>query len=174
MATQIAIKGLPELLRRLDSELFAVPLRNFLNRATIAVQGRARPNTPVDTGGLRNRLLTKVDSAALPTWGKVGFLDANEGSSVWFQARAMEYGTGRQGDPEVLHSSSHFPPGGALDTWAHRHGWASGWAVAAAIARRGGLKPHRMLRDGLRDSMGQVRRALDMLQAEIRQQWEHK
>lgn len=168
----IQIKGLSELLRKLDAPLFADPLRNFFNRATIAVQSRARPNTPVDTGLLRNRLLTEVDAGAVPEWGKVGFLGASEGSGLWFQARAMEYGTGRMGDPEVPHVASHIPPGGALDVWAKRHGWSSGWAVAAAIGRRGGLRPRRMLRTGLREAMGEVQSALDKLGAEIRQKWE--
>lgn len=170
--TQIEIRGLREILAKLDKDLYAEPLRNFFNRATIAVQSRARPLTPVDTGLLRNRLMTEVDSSAPPEWGQVGFLGASEGTGLWFQARAMEYGTGRMGDPEVSHSPGHFPPGGALDTWARRHGFESGWAVAKIIARRGGLRPRRMLRTGLREAMGEVQSALDRLSAEIAGRWQ--
>lgn len=171
MPVSVSIKGLPEILRKLDSSLFAVPLHNFFERATIAVQGRARRNAPVSEGRLRASIFSEVDTRAVPQFGKVGFLGAGEGSDLWFQARAMEYGTGSQGDRDVSHTSGHFPPGDALDAWAHRHGFASGWQVAKIIAKRGGLRPRRMLREGLREAMGEIQSAVDRLGQEIQARW---
>lgn len=171
MPVSVSIKGLPELLRKLDSSLFAVPLHNFFERATLAVQGRARRIAPVSEGRLRNSIFNEVDTRPVPEFGKVGFLSASEASDLWFAARAMEYGTGSQGDKDVSHTARHFPPGGALDTWAKRHGFPNGWVVAKAIGRRGGLKPRRMLRDGLREAMGEIQSAVDRLGGEILARW---
>lgn len=52
----------------------------------------------------------------------------------------MELGTGiPAGNPKV-----HWPPAAALEVWANRHG-TTGFLVARAIGRRGGLKPRKFL-----------------------------
>lgn len=165
----VSIRGLDKVVGKLGPEMIKVPLEQFFKRSAITVQSKAREKTPVDTGGLRNRLMYEVSTDS----AKVGFLDASEGSALFLQARAMEYGTGRMGDPAVSHSAGHFPPPAALDVWAARHGFASGFIVARAIARRGGLKPRKMLREGLEDSMSAIKGYLNKLSDEIRAGWEH-
>lgn len=164
----VSIRGLDKVVGKLGPDLVKVPLENFFKRSAITMQSKAREKTPVDTGGLRNRLMYEVSTDE----AKVGFLDASEGSALFLQARAMEYGTGRMGDPAVSHNAGHFPPPAALDVWAARHGFASGFIVALAIAKRGGLKARRMLRGGLEDSMSAIRGFADKLGDEIRARWE--
>lgn len=163
----VSIKGLDAALKKLSPELWEKPFDAFLKRATIQVQGVARQKTPVDTGMLRNRLMADVTAGT----GKVGFLDASDGSELFYQARAMEFGTGRMGDPEVSHTATHFPPPAKLDAWAARHGFASGFIVARAIARRGGLKARRMLRDGMKESLSAIQGFLKQLGEDIESQW---
>ena len=155
--TRIKVTGLAELRRKLTPDMVGQPLRVFFEKSTRTMQTRAKQNAPVDTGNLRNHIDQKVDRAKVPQWAWMG-VDAPEGSPRWFQARAMEFGTGRRGDPAVSHKSTHFPPGPALDVWARRHGFESGWQVAKAIAKKGGLDPRRFLRNALKQSMSDIRR----------------
>jgi len=167
----IEVDGLDRVLEKLQPSLVAEPLRGFLSRAAITVQTRARAAAPVDTGHLRNAIMYQVDEAAMPGFAMVGFLDAGAGSPLWFKARAMEFGTGSQGDGDVSHAGSHWPPGEALDVWARRHGMASGWAVAAGIGRRGGLRPRRFLRSAIEQSLADIRGMLEQMRAEIAARW---
>jgi hypothetical protein len=147
------------------------PLGGYFKKIAITVQSKARENFPVDTGHGRNEIQYEVDDSKPPLFSRVGFLGAREASPLWFKARAMEFGTAKQGDPEVSHKSSHFPPGAALDVWARRHGKQSGRQVANIIGRRGGLKARRPLRTALKDSMGDIRKLLDDLGNEIANRW---
>lgn len=167
----VAIAHLNEHLKRLSPELVSQPMRNFFNRATIEIQGHARQGAPVDNGLLRARILTEVDRNEPPTFGKVGFLSAREGSDLYMQARAMEFGTGKQGDPEVSHKGTHMPPGAALDLWAKRHGFESGWQVARIIARRGGLRPRRFLRNAAEQSRAAIQGFVNRIGDEIFAAW---
>lgn len=166
------IRGLDGLIKRCSPQILEKPLRNFFERVTITAESKAKPLAPVDTGHLRASIQREVDRSELPTWGAVGILDAREGSPLWFKARAMEYGTGRVGDPAVSHKASHFPPWGAqnpaLETWARRHGFASGFRVAQAIGRRGGLRPRPFLRPALAESVGSIQTFLMQLGNEIK------
>lgn len=166
------IQGLDDLLKKTKPAILNQPLRDFFNRVAITVQSKAREDAPVDTGHLRNSIMTEVDSNTPPKFAKVGFLNGKYGSPLFFKARAMEFGTGRQGDPAVSHAPFHAPPGGALDTWARRHGFANGWAVAAAIARNGGLKPRPFLRPALKNSVGAIRGFLNQLRDDIKRAWD--
>ena len=168
--TRITVKGLAQLRRKLTPELVGEPLRVFFEKSTRKMQERAKRNAPVDTGRLRNHITQKVDGSRVPEWAWMG-VDAPKGSTVWFQARAMEFGTGRRGDPAVSHKSGHFPPGPALDVWARRHGFESGWQVAKAIAKRGGLAPRRYLRDALQQSMSDIRRFATQMGNEIQRRF---
>ena len=172
MPEQIHFEGLKELIEATDPAILRKPLRDYWKRAAALVQGEARQYAPVDTGHLKNAIASEVDSSPTPRWARVGFLNASPGSPLWFKARAMEYGTGRVGDPEVSHKSSHWPPGAALDRWAGRHGFASGGAVAAIIGRRGGLVGRRFLRIGLHLHLGEIKsRLLRQLGEEIAREW---
>lgn len=170
MPLAIEVEGLERVLEKLQPSLVAEPLRGFLNRAAITVQTRARAGAPVDTGHLRAMIGYEVDSAAMPAFARIGFIGAEDGSPLWFKARAMEYGTGSQGD-EVSHAGGHWPPGAALDVWAQRHGMASGWAVAGGIGRRGGLRPRRFLRNAIAQSMAEILGMLEQMRAEIAARW---
>jgi hypothetical protein len=87
----------------------------------------------------------------------------------------MEYGTGKAGDPAVSHKGSHFPPSAALNLWARNHGIPSGYLVARAIARRGGLRARRWLRDVPTQAKTRiVSGALSQLAKEINQIWGNK
>ncbi len=168
----VEVRGLKEIVRALQPRaLLSRPLTNFLQRWSISVQSEARKRAPVDTGHLRNMIGQEVDKSPLPLWAKAG-IDANAGSPLWFKARAMEYGTGLRGDPEVSHEAGHFPPGAALDTWAKRHGAPNGWVIAAAIARRGGLDPRRYLRNAAQFvEQSRLGTFLEQLRSEIAQNW---
>lgn len=162
---QIQIEGLDRLMDKVSPELLGKPLRNFLHRATITIQSKARQNAPVDTGRLRASIGTKIDSGALPKWGETG-------TNVSY-ARPVEYGTGTLSVASDSKRTPHFPPGGALDVWARRHGASSGWAVAAAIGRRGGLRPRLYLTKAIQESVSEIRGFVTRMGDEIRQGWDH-
>lgn len=169
------LKGLDAFLRTCTPAIVRGPLKKFFSRSAATVQGKAREDAPVDMGHLRNSVLYEVDDAhELPQFAKVGFLNAAEGSPLWFKARAMEFGTGRQGDPAVSHKTSHWPPGDSLSVWASRHGATSGWQVAAAIGKRGGLKARPFLRPALKNSLNAIQGFLTQLGADIQAAWEGK
>lgn len=111
-------------------------------------------------GRLRGSIGHEVDSSALPLFAKVG-------TNVT-HAPYMEFGTGAFAEGEGGGSGSHWPPGEALSPWAERHGFTSGFAVAAAIGRRGGLLPRRYLRDALEASLSTIDGFLRRLESDIR------
>ena len=160
---QIHIDGLERAIKNASPELLDKPLRNFFARATIAIQNRARQNAPVDTGRLRSSIGTRVDSGNPPAWGEVG-------TNVQY-APYMEYGTGLFAEGPNAKGDRHFPPGGALDVWAARHGFDSGFTVAQIIGRRGGLRPRRYLRNAVKESLGDVREYVKRMAGEIADAW---
>lgn len=172
------VEGLEHLLNKTNGDLLKKPLRDFFNRATITLEGKARENAPSDVGLMRNEISAQVDSSEFPLFGKVGFLGAREGSTEWLRARAMEYGTGSAGDASVSHKSGHFPPWGdqnpGLDTWAQRHGFENSFIVARAIARQGGLKARLFLRKALRDSKASIKEFMQRAEREIKGAWDTK
>lgn len=170
MQVHITIEGLDEVVQRLDARRIGPPMRRFFETAAVTVQTEARPNAPVDTGQLRNAIVYAVDSSEIPLWADVGILGGEAGSGLWFKARAMEFGTGRMGDAAVSHQGGHWPPGEALDTWARRHGFESGWQVATIIGRRGGLRPRPFLRPAFERAQGKISGLLDRLAREIAEQ----
>ena len=170
----IDMEGLQEAVQKLDPELYAGPLRQFFTKAAVILQGAARANAMErwhDTGQTANSIVYEVDDATPPQYAKIGLLNADEGSPLWYKARAGEYGTGRMGDSSVPHESGHWPPGDALDVWAGRHGFSSGGAVAAAIGRRGGIVPRRYLRDAMQQSVGQINELIGSLISYIGDKW---
>jgi HK97 gp10 family phage protein len=56
----VEIEGLDELKRKLKSSTAAEPARKFLQRCGDAIEGQAKPITPVRTGRLRNSITTRV------------------------------------------------------------------------------------------------------------------
>lgn len=146
----IELKGAEALIQRLGPELTAGPARNFLTRVAVQTQGYARINAPKDSGsaGLAGSIAFVVDEATPPAFAKVG--------TNIKHAKPMEYGTGLLSDAPDSNHQRHFPPGPALDRWAERHGWPDGWAVARAIANKGGLEPRRYMRKAFKQVAGNI------------------
>lgn len=170
----VNMEGLQEALSKIAPEMYAGPLRQFFTKAAVILQGQARSNAMErwhDTGQTVNSIVYEVDNAAVPQWAKIGLLNADEGSPLWYKARAGEYGTGRMGDPAVGHAEGHWPPGEALNTWAGRHGFASGGQVAAIIGRRGGILPRRYLRDAMQQKINEINELIGSLMTYIGQKW---
>ncbi len=169
----IEIKGLERVTRKLSRDLIAGPLRTFFKKAAITVQSEVRNRTPQDIGKLVNSINYSIDDGALPLWAKIG-PDAKPGSALWFQARAMEFGTGRMGQPGVSHKSKHWPPSVALDVWARRHGFESGAQVARIIGKRGGLRPRKFMQEGFKAIIGASRGLVTRLGDEIQAAWNRR
>jgi len=159
----VSIVGFERIKMKLTGEFMQRPMRRFFTKSAIAVQSGAKKLSPVDTGRLRSSITYDIDPAAMPLWAKVG-------TNVSY-APFMEYGTGLLADGEGGSGRAHRPPSSALDTWAKRHG-TSGFAVAMAIARRGGLKPRRYLRGSLENNQANIKRFLNEARGEIKEAWD--
>lgn len=158
MPVNVRIEGLQELAQRMGPEALQGPLHEFWEKCGLAIQARAKPKAPVDTGRLRSSIAYDIDSRATPLWVRVG-PNVNYGAF-------MEYGTGRLCDPSVKHSNWHYPTGPQLERWASRH-HSDGWTIAAAIRRAGGLKPRPYMRPALEKSIQDIKRFLRELGAAI-------
>lgn len=146
---QVQIVGLEKLVGKLKGDaLLGAPLRKAFTDSAALLEREAKLRAPVDTGGLRSRITHAVDGAPVPLWGKMG-------TNV-FYAPYMEFGTGTMAEGKGGKGGRHQPPSGALDLWARRHGIPSGFLVARAIGRRGGLKPRRYLRGALEGNLGKI------------------
>lgn len=158
--TSIHVEGLDRVAHKLqDMQLWAAPLRKGLDKAGFIVESEAKRNAPVDRGTLRASITHEVEHATVPRFVKVG--------SKLGYAPMMEYGTGRAGDGPGG-STSHFPPPSALAGWAGRHGMPGAeFAIAAAIARRGGLKPRRYLRNAIESQEARVVAAIRSAMREV-------
>lgn len=97
-----------------DRAMIEGPIRVMLLKIALTVEGRAKVLAPVDTGRLRSSITHRVAELHALVVAPV------------FYAPHVEFGT-----------RPHFPPPGALAVWARRHGFASPYPVALAIARRG-------------------------------------
>jgi hypothetical protein len=147
MPYTIEIDGLDEYREKFSDDLIAGPTRYFLNSGGTAIRAKARALAPRDRGALRSSMSYLVQSGKVPTWVKIGSND--------MVARPMEFGTGLLSIAPDSSHRRHFPPPGALQGWALRHGFTDGpgssiWStaggkVARAIGIRGGLAPRRFL-----------------------------
>jgi len=118
----ITIQGSEELDRALrDPAVVDGPLRRFLERASQVVEADARKRAPVDTGRLRSSISRRIE---------LGNRRAVVGSQLVYAA-PVEFGR----------SPGKWPPLGALQPWARRHGFPAGkqgaFLVARAIFRKG-------------------------------------
>ena len=96
----VRIDGLDNLQRKLVGARADAPVKRFLDRGAIYIQGEARRNAAVDTGRLRNSIGTESPSMRTRRIGP----NVEYGEYVEFGTRP------------------HWPPPGALGGWAQRHG----------------------------------------------------
>ena len=150
MKTSLQVKGLKELQRRAITAVKALegpPFLKAMRRATLIVTASAKRNAPANTGRLRASIIPRVETEGNNVRGIVG-------SNVAY-APYMELGTGTWvGKPP------HFPPPSALATWAKRHGFKSGYAVAISIFKKGGLRPRKYLQRALEDNSDKIKSIL--------------
>lgn len=165
----VDMPDMAELLKRLGPELLTEPMLGFWFDTCTAIENAAKDRAPSDMGRLKSSITHTWDKLATPP------LEAFVGTNVEY-APYMEYGTGRMGDPAApyQHKSGHWPPGAALEVWAHSHGFQSGYQVAAIIGKRGGLKPRRFLRDGFDAAKANIVKYVSDLAAAIGRKWEYK
>ena len=134
---KVTLTGDQALQRKLrNPEFVRGPVRRFLTRSAIMLEGKVKEKTPVDTGRLRSSITHKVEP-----------FRALVGTNVSY-APHVEFGT-----------RPHWPPLAALQPWAGRHGFPPGrqgaWLVARAIARRG-TRARRMFQKGVESSRGAI------------------
>lgn len=145
----VEVRGLKELqakLERAGRDLHGEPIIAAMRESTLWVQRDAKLNAPVDTGRLRASITPEVRTEALQVLGVVG-------SNVEY-APYMELGT-----------KPHWPPLGALEVWARRHGMIA-FVVARAIAERG-LKPRKFLQNAFEKNKDRIQRRLERAVKEI-------
>lgn len=137
---EINARGLDELMRRLDPTKAQVAMLRGMDVAMRDAANQAKMQTPVDTGLLRASISSesRVDGSDV-----VGVVGTNKE-----YAKPVEYGTGVFSEAPDSRHTPFFPPPGALEGWAKRHGM-NAYAVAWAIFKRGGTRPARMFRSVL-------------------------
>lgn len=140
----IRIEGLEQLRAKLTSSRVDGPVNRFLDRGAIFIQGAARRHAPVDLSRLRNSIGTETSGR-----------------------RERRVGPGAEHGLYVeMGTRPHFPPPAALEGWARRHGFASGYAAARAISRSG-TKAQPFMRPAAEEGEGFVRAQVPVLAAEI-------
>lgn len=144
----IHITGDEELKRALrNPALLDKPIRDFLEKATRNIEGRAKELAPVDTGRYRSSISSEVKDRQGSVISGVAY------------GRFIEYGT-----------RPHWPPVVALQPWARRHGFPSAFLVARAIARRG-TRAKKVFEKALDGSMGSIKGFVSDMGDDIVDQW---
>ena len=127
---EIVIKGMDKVLRKIqDPKKVASPRFKFLAQAGAVLVTAVKERTPVDRGHARNSIDMQVGSNFVKISSDLEYINA------------LEEG-----------SRPHWPPKGALQPWAKRHGFPPGsvgdFLVRRAISQKGTPANH-MFRDGL-------------------------
>lgn len=134
-----------------DPEFVRGPLRQFLTRSVVLLEGEVKKETPVDTGRLRASITHKVEP-----------FRAIVGTNVTY-APHVEFGT-----------KPHWPPLAAMQPWAQRHGFPAGrqgaFLVARAIARRG-TRARRMFQKGVAASRPRIMQMWRRVGGQIQARW---
>ena len=154
------IEGIEQIARRLNDPKVQAITSQHMNIALVQIETPAKMNAPGDTGQGASSITHMVESIGSDIQGIVG--------SPKKHMQYQEYGTGLLYDgPGPKSGKRHWPPSAALETWARRHGIASGWLVARAIGLRGGLRPKRFLRDAWESAQGGVIAEMNKILPEI-------
>lgn len=142
----VRIEGLEQLRGKLTSSRADGPVNRFLDRGAIFVQGAARRHAgkSVDTGRLRNSIGVETS----------GHRERRVGPSADY-GLYVETGT-----------RPHFPPPAALEGWARRHGFSSGYEVAKKIAATG-TQAQPYMRPAAEEGEGFVKAQVPVLAAEV-------
>jgi hypothetical protein len=177
------LEGGDDLRRKLEPvTLLGGPLYDFHDRSTRFLQGEIRVRMMTswhDRGQAAQDVTTRIESASLPLWSMVG---GNDPKLRW-----GEYGTGLLSEDPKSNKKRHFPPPGALQMWARRHGFkddpppksgrplniwrTAGGKVAKAIGKRGGIEPRRFMRETFAEAPTHVRKFLQILAQDIEALW---
>lgn len=150
---KVTVIGDAALRRKLSNPLFVRgPLRRWLTKSVLLLEGEVKRQTPVDTGRLRASITHQVQP--FRAW---------VGTNVKY-APFVEFGT-----------RPHFPPPVALQPWARRHGFPPGpsgaFMVAHAIARRG-TRARRMFQMGVERAKGRIQAMFQVeVTRDIRNEW---
>lgn len=110
----VELRGDKELYRKLRSSRADAPVGRFLDRGAFHLQGKARKNAPKDTGRLTNSI--GIDSPN----NRLRSIGSN-----------LDYA-----EPVEMGTRPHYPPLGALEGWAKRHGM-NARALQHSIGMRG-------------------------------------
>lgn len=157
----VRIEGLEQVEEKLSSKLYAKSLREFMERASTAVENAYRENAADDQGRGRTSITHLIDGGDPPAW-------AATGTNVLYMAY-LEHGTGLLAEDGPR--KRHWPPAEALDTWASTHGFQSGAQVARIIGMRGGLKPRKWLQKAYERSTGAIDGFVQRLIEDIAGRW---
>jgi hypothetical protein len=156
------LRGADELHRKLTRPTWLTgPAGAFLDRWRFAVERGAKRLAPFWRGHLRRSITSERDPSSFPVWAKVGTNAPH--------ARPMEFGTGTLSDDPASGGGVHWPPAQALAPWATAKGM-NPYAVAAAIGKRGGLKPRRYLRDAADEAEGKIGTWLSQMAGDVERQ----
>ena len=149
---EVTVEGLDELIAKAEKlpQLMGGAVRSFFEKAAIKIEERAKRGTPVFQSRLRSSITYKVAPGTIPLWAIIG-------TNVSY-APHVEFGT-----------RPHWPPKGALQGWADRHGIPV-FLVMRAIARRG-TPAKKMFQNALAGSRGDINRYLAELGKTIEQEW---
>ena len=140
---QLDVRGLEEVqaeMERVARDLAGGPMVDAMQQAALLVQRDAKINAPVDTGRLRASITPEVRPHGNTVRGVVG-------SNVKY-APYVELGT-----------RPHWPPPGALQPWARRHG-ISEYLVRRAIGMRG-TKAVKYLERAVTENADRIHRILN-------------
>ena len=159
LSLHVRLEGFDRFAASLANIQPGVRTRLFLDAVGQLIVSEARRRAPVNVGLLRSSIFHEVDQQDPPRWVDVG-------SKVRY-APYMEYGTGTVHDHPNWPHARHIPfvnrdengrPVAALFWYAKRKGlgYGGGYAIARAIAERGGLKPRRFLRGSIEDLSAKI------------------
>lgn len=143
MPVDVEVKGMIELQQKMEQvarDLHGSPMVDAMRDAALLVQRDAKINAPVDTGRLRASITPEVRTEGNDILGVVG-------SNVEY-APYMELGT-----------RPHWPPIGALEVWASRHG-TEAFLVAKGIAAHG-IKGKHYLQNAFEKNQSAIVEKLD-------------
>lgn len=172
----VQIVGLDDNLDKMTVDnLLTGPMREFFWDAGQDAVKVAKGNAPVWTGELRESYGLGLDKKnAPPKFVIIGPRRAEPTGHLFWKASVAEYGSGVFATLGHRRHGRHTPPDSEmLESWALSHGFESGYAVARAIGRRGGIRPKRPLhRAVLALKSGQLKIRAAQLERAIAAEWE--